>query len=48
MKTTVLTVKCVRCGETRAIKPGEIGRNDFPMCPKDFMPMMPHSVKAAR
>ena len=45
--TVTLKVKCVSCGETREIRPGEIGANDFPMCPKDGMPMMPQQATVA-
>ena len=41
-----LTVKCVKCGEKRTIKPGEIAAWDFPMCPKDGIPMMPEKADA--
>jgi hypothetical protein len=42
----VLTVKCTSCGKKRDIKPGEIDKDDFPMCDVCYMPMMPHQAKA--
>ena len=41
-----VTVKCVSCGAKREIKPGEIGKDDVPMCDKFFMPMVPTKAKS--
>ena len=38
-------VKCVSCGTIKEIKPGEVARNDVPMCDKCFSPMV--AVKAS-
>lgn len=37
-------VKCFSCKAERNIDTGEVAANDFPMCDKCYMPMMP--VKA--
>jgi len=39
-----MIVKCARCGVQREIKSGEIDDDDYPMCPKCFMPMFPVKV----
>ena len=41
-----LTVKCLSCGKKRVIKPGEIDKDDFPMCDVCYMPMMPEKAEA--
>ena len=38
-------VKCVCCGSTKDIKPGEVARDNMPMCDKCFSPMV--AVKAS-
>lgn len=43
-----LTVQCVSCKKTRDIKPGEIGKDDFPMCDVCYMPMMPKKATVRR
>ena len=37
---TIIIAKCVNCGEKRKIKAGEIAKDEVPMCPKCFMPMV--------
>jgi hypothetical protein len=44
----VLTVQCPTCKKTRDIKPGEIDKNDFPICDVCFMPMMPKHASVER
>lgn len=34
-------VKCVSCKSERTTGPGEVADNDFPMCDKCFMPIVP-------
>ncbi len=39
--TTVVVVKCVgACGGTREIKPGEVGKDEVPMCEVCCLPML--------
>ena len=47
MKVT-MTVKCVVCGKKREIKAGEFGKDDFPMCDVDGMPMLPEKAQAKK
>ncbi len=39
-------VKCVSCGAKREIKPGEISKDDVPMCDKCVMPMVLTKAKS--
>lgn len=50
MKKTevVLTVQCPTCKKKRDIKPGEIDKDDFPMCDVCGMPMMPKQASVRR
>ena len=41
-------VKCVSCGAKKEIKPGEVAKNDVPMCDKCFMPMVAIKAKQRR
>ena len=41
-----VTVKCTGCGEKRKIKPGEIPKDEVPMCEKCYMPMVAVSAEA--
>lgn len=45
MRATV-KVRCVQCGFTREIAPGEIPADEIPMCPRDFAIMVPVSATA--
>lgn len=40
-------VRCVGCGATKDIGPGEIPAGDQPMCDIDFMPMVPVKATAS-
>jgi len=44
---TMVTViaECLFCKIRKEIKPGEIGKDDMPMCPKCFGPMVAVSAK---
>ena len=44
----VVTAKCVRCGEKREIRAGEVPAGSHPMCEKCFMPMVPVEAKRER
>ncbi len=44
----VLTVQCPTCKKRRDIKPGEIDKDDFPMCDVCYMPMMPKQASMKR
>lgn len=46
-KQVVMVLKCSGCGKKREVKPGEIHKDDFPMCDECFMPMLPQKVRAA-
>jgi len=39
-----VTVKCPICGATRKISPGEVAADDFPMCQRDGLPMLPQKA----
>ncbi len=41
-----MTVKCTACGHIEDIIPGKVSTEDYPMCPKCYMPMFPHTVKS--
>ena len=41
-----VTAKCVGCGAKREIKPGEVPKDEVPMCEKCFMPMVAESAKS--
>ena len=41
----VVIVKCVGCGAKREINPGQIPKDEVPMCDKCFMPMVPERAK---
>ncbi len=43
-----LTVSCSSCKKKRDIKPGEIDKDDFPLCDVCYMPMFPVSAKMKR
>lgn len=40
MSKTVVIAKCVVCGYKREIGPGEVEKDDLPMCPKCYSPMI--------
>ena len=44
---TIVTAKCIACGKTREIKAGEIAKNDTPMCPQCYMPMLSEKAYTA-
>lgn len=39
-KIVRVIAKCVGCGKEREIGPGEIDKNDVPMCNECFLPMV--------
>lgn len=43
--TTTVTAKCIGCGKKRKIAPGEIPKDDVPMCDKCFLPMVAVSAE---
>jgi hypothetical protein len=45
-KQPTVTAKCVGCGKTREIGPGEIPKGDQPMCDECYMPMVAVSAQA--
>lgn len=45
MRSPIVTVKCVGCSNIRDIKPGEIAKNDQPICERCGMPLIPVKVK---
>jgi hypothetical protein len=40
MNSVKVKVRCVGCGATREVGPGEIARGDVPMCAACFLPMV--------
>lgn len=44
---TVL-VRCTGCRAEKRIGAGEIAKDDYPICEKDFMPMVPISAAVVR
>lgn len=44
----VVIVKCVGCGTIKEIKPGEIPKDEVPMCDKCFMPMVAERAKTIK
>lgn len=44
MKAVVIA-KCVSCGYEREIKAGEIPKEEIPICPKCFSPMIAEKAK---
>lgn len=41
----IVTAKCIGCGHTKEIRPGEIKPDDVPICEKCYMPMIAHSAR---
>ncbi len=42
----IITVKCVLCNRVRQVGPGEIPKDEVPLCSRCGMPMTPIRAKA--
>lgn len=48
MGEVTVTVKCSLCGFKRVIREGEVRGDDYPLCPKDGMPLIAVSAEKKR